>query len=79
MDTLVVGGGVSANSRLRAELEALARARGITVRLPAPQYCLDNAAMIAGLASTRYRAGLFDDWTLSASTRSGVATGRVAV
>ncbi len=79
VDTLVVGGGVSANSRLRAELDALARARGITVRLPAPQYCLDNAAMIAGLASTRYRAGLFDDWTLSASTRSCVAAGRVAV
>ncbi len=78
-DTLLVGGGVSANSRLRDELDALARARDITVRLPAPEYCLDNAAMIAGLASTRYRAGLFDDWTLSASTRSDVATGRVAV
>jgi len=78
-DTLLVGGGVSANSRLRTELEALARARNITVHLPAPEYCLDNAAMIAGLASTRYRAGTFDDWTLSASTRSGVLTGRVAV
>jgi N6-L-threonylcarbamoyladenine synthase len=81
-DTLLVGGGVSANSRLRAELEALARDRNITVRLPAPEYCLDNAAMIAGLAATRFQAGLFDDWTLSASTRSGVmtgATGRVAV
>jgi len=78
-DTLLVGGGVSANSRLRTELEALARARNITVHLPAPEYCLDNAAMIAGLASTRYRAGTFDDWTLSASSRSGVLTGRVAV
>ncbi len=78
-DTLLVGGGVSANSRLRSELDALARARNITVRLPAPEHCLDNAAMIAGLAAARYRAGMFDDWTLTASTRSGVATGRVAV
>jgi N6-L-threonylcarbamoyladenine synthase len=84
-DTLLVGGGVSANSRLRAELDALARDRNITVRLPAPEYCLDNAAMIAGLASIRYRAGLFDDWTLSASTRSGMkrvatmATGGVPI
>ena len=77
-NTLLVGGGVSANSRLREELDALARDRGITVRLPPPEYCLDNAAMIAGLAAARYRAGMFDDWTLSASTRSA-ATGRVAV
>ena len=78
-DTLLVGGGVSANSRLRVELEALGRKRGVTVRLPAPEHCVDNAAMIAGLAAARYRAGTFDDWTLSASTRSGVETGRVAV
>jgi len=48
--TLMVGGGVSANSRLRRELTALGVRRGVAVLLPAPRYCVDNAAMIAGLA-----------------------------
>ena len=77
--TLLVGGGVSANSRLRTELETLARDHRIELRLPAPEYCVDNAAMIAGLAAARYTAGLFDDWTLSPSTRSTVQAGRVTV
>ena len=70
--TLLVGGGVSANSRLRAELVDLARDHQIDLRLPAPEYCVDNGAMIAGLAAARYAAGLFDDWTLSPSTRSAM-------
>ncbi len=70
--TLLVGGGVSANSRLRSELATLARDHRIDLRLPAVEYCADNAAMIAGLAAARYTAGLFDDWTLSPSTRSAV-------
>ena len=70
--TLIVGGGVSANSRLRAELETLSREHRIDLRLPAREYCVDNAAMIAGLAAARYAAGLFDGWTLSPSTRSAV-------
>ncbi len=75
--TLLVGGGVSANSLLRARVETLARERGLVLRLPAPEYCMDNAAMIAGLAAARYAAGSFDDWTLSASTRSAVRKGWV--
>lgn len=46
---LLVGGGVSANSLLRARLLELGAARGIEVRLPAMEFCLDNAAMIAAL------------------------------
>jgi N6-L-threonylcarbamoyladenine synthase len=46
---ILVGGGVSANSLLRAELTTLAADRGIDLRLPEAAYCLDNAAMIAGL------------------------------
>ncbi len=75
--TLLVGGGVSANSLLRARVETLARERGLVLRLPAPEYCTDNAAMIAGLAAARHAAGNFDDWTLSASTRSAVREGWV--
>ncbi len=47
--TLLVGGGVSANSLLRERLGLLAAARGIDVRLPPTEYCLDNGAMIAAL------------------------------
>ncbi|MBY0310609.1 MAG: tRNA (adenosine(37)-N6)-threonylcarbamoyltransferase complex transferase subunit TsaD [Phycisphaerales bacterium] len=48
--TLLVGGGVSANSKLRRELEDLRNRTGMDVRIPPMQYCLDNAAMIAALA-----------------------------
>lgn len=57
-DTLVIGGGFSANSRLR-ELAALrAEAAGITLRVPPVRYCTDNGAMIAALGSAAVRAGL---------------------
>lgn len=68
--TLLTGGGVTANSRLRRELLELGEHRGIDVRLPRMEYCLDNAAMIAGLAAVRLEAGLVDDWSLAASPRS---------
>lgn len=66
LTSIIVGGGVSANSRLRAELTELAAERRIAVRLPKLSYCVDNAAMIAGLAAERFRAESFDDWRLAA-------------
>lgn len=48
--TLLVGGGVAANSALRARLIEEGRANGIDVHFPPMPLCLDNAAMIAGLA-----------------------------
>jgi len=57
-DTLVIGGGFSANSRLR-ELAAEQGARhGITVRIPPIRYCTDNGAMIAALGSAMLRSGV---------------------
>jgi N6-L-threonylcarbamoyladenine synthase len=64
--SILVGGGVSANSRLRNEIAALGEELGVPVRVPRMAYCLDNAAMIAGLAHERARAGSFDDLSLSA-------------
>jgi len=58
--TLLVGGGASANSRLRAELAALCEARGVDLRLPPMRWCIDNAAMIAGFAAHRVRRGESD-------------------
>ncbi|MBL0927542.1 MAG: tRNA (adenosine(37)-N6)-threonylcarbamoyltransferase complex transferase subunit TsaD [Phycisphaerales bacterium] len=71
--TLLVGGGVSANSRLRKELLALGGRRGVDVRLPPMGLCLDNAAMIAGLAFHRLAAGLADGLSLTASPFSAAA------
>ncbi len=48
--TLVLGGGVAANSALRARVDALGAATGRAVFLPAPALCTDNAAMIAAAA-----------------------------
>lgn len=62
--SLLTGGGVTANSRLRAELGAFARARGLQLFLPPMGYCVDNAAMIAGLAHHLAREGRFADLTL---------------
>ncbi len=48
--TLLVGGGVAANSSLRDRLNTLASVNGINVSFPAMSLCMDNAAMVAGLA-----------------------------
>ena len=56
--TLVVGGGVSANGRLRRELPALAERLGLTLRVPPLSVCLDNAAMIAGLGLLMLERGV---------------------
>jgi N6-L-threonylcarbamoyladenine synthase len=49
--TLVIGGGVAANSRLRAMAVERAEAKGVQVRVPRPGLCTDNGAMVAALGS----------------------------
>ncbi len=55
--TLVIGGGVAANSRLRAMAQERAAKAGITVRVPPPRLCTDNGAMVAALGSHLVAAG----------------------
>ena len=57
-DTLVIGGGFSANSRLRELVTERAAARGITVRIPPIRYCTDNGAMVASLGWELVRNGV---------------------
>jgi N6-L-threonylcarbamoyladenine synthase len=54
--TLVIGGGVAANSELRARVAAVAEATGRRASLPSPELCTDNAAMIAAAAHWRLAA-----------------------
>jgi N6-L-threonylcarbamoyladenine synthase len=56
--TLVIGGGVAANSRLRVLAEERAAKHGITVRVPRPALCTDNGAMVAALGSHLVAAGV---------------------
>jgi tRNA N6-adenosine threonylcarbamoyltransferase len=53
---LALGGGVAANSRLRAKVADAAAASGRSVFLPPPSLCTDNGAMIAATAWWRLRA-----------------------
>lgn len=64
--SLIIGGGVSANSRLRSDAADLARRCNLRLILPALEFCTDNAAMIAGLGAERLRIGAVDDLTLRA-------------
>jgi N6-L-threonylcarbamoyladenine synthase len=52
-----IAGGVSANSRLRAELEEHGRLREIPTFLPSLALSTDNAAMIAAAGLRRFRSG----------------------
>ncbi|MFI5935668.1 tRNA (adenosine(37)-N6)-threonylcarbamoyltransferase complex transferase subunit TsaD [Actinoplanes sp. NPDC051494] len=58
VETLVIGGGVAANSRLRVLAEQRAAKLGIRVRVPRPQLCTDNGAMVAALGSHLVAAGV---------------------
>ncbi|MGH8962554.1 MAG: tRNA (adenosine(37)-N6)-threonylcarbamoyltransferase complex transferase subunit TsaD [Jatrophihabitantaceae bacterium] len=48
---LIIGGGVAANSRLRALAEQRCADAGIRLRVPRPGLCTDNGAMVAALGS----------------------------
>jgi N6-L-threonylcarbamoyladenine synthase len=65
--SIIVGGGVSANSGLRA---ALASHFQVPVFFPALKYCTDNAAMSAGLAHVFFEQGRFSELDLDAITYS---------
>ena len=66
---LVVAGGVAANGAIRAALESLAAANGLSFVAPPQWLCTDNAAMIAWAGAERFEAGLFDGLDFEARPR----------
>lgn len=64
---LVIAGGVSANSRLRARIDDGGRHAGIDVIIPSPRYCTDNAAMIGLAATLRLASGHGADFAVNAA------------
>ncbi len=59
LNRLVVAGGVSANTSLRAKLAATTKKLGGAAYYPRPEYCTDNGAMIAYAGMQRLKAGEF--------------------
>jgi N6-L-threonylcarbamoyladenine synthase len=56
--TLVIGGGVAANSRIRSLAQERCARHGIAVRVPRPGLCTDNGAMVAALGAHLVQAGV---------------------
>lgn len=57
VDTVVMGGGATANSRLRELAEERCAAAGVRLRVPTPRLCTDNGVMIATFAAHLIAAG----------------------
>ena len=64
--TLLLAGGVAANSLLRETLEKRLAERGVRLVYPPPIFCTDNGAMIAMAGHYHFIAGDFAQWTLNA-------------
>ena len=71
--SILVSGGVAANSQLRAEFEQRAQAAGIDVFFPSRALSTDNAAMIAAAAYPRLRSGIVADVRLNADPSLALA------
>src|SRR5205823_13133073 len=65
-ESVLVSGGVAANSQLRATFEERGQSMGVDVFFPSRALSTDNAAMIAAAAYARFRAGVVADALLNA-------------
>ncbi len=71
--TILVSGGVAANSELRRTFEAEGARRGVEVYFPSRALSTDNAAMIAAAGYARFMAGERADSTLNAEANLPLA------
>jgi tRNA N6-adenosine threonylcarbamoyltransferase len=69
--TLLIAGGVAANSRLRELAQQRCAAAGLELRVPRPRLCTDNGAMIASFAAHLVAAGAAPS-TLDAAANPGL-------
>lgn len=77
-DTVLLGGGVAANSRLRGLLEERTAAAGIELRRPRPALCTDNGAMIAALGAEVISRGVGPS-SLELSANPGLPVSTIVV
>ncbi len=71
-ETVLLGGGVAANSALRNKLQKMCNELrpSATLLTAEKQYCTDNAVMVASLAYHKYKAGIFADLTIEPKAHS---------
>lgn len=65
IETLIVAGGVAANSALRERFETLTKKNNIELYIPSLKYCTDNAAMIGAVAYELYKRKTFASLNLN--------------
>lgn len=63
ISSIVIGGGVAANSALRSKLKQACKEKNLSLFLPSPRYCTDNAVMIAKAAHIKLQTNSFSDFS----------------
>ncbi|MDC6366895.1 MULTISPECIES: tRNA (adenosine(37)-N6)-threonylcarbamoyltransferase complex transferase subunit TsaD [Flavobacteriaceae] len=66
---IAIGGGVAANSGIRARLKEAEELKGWKTYIPKFEYCTDNAAMIGIVGYLKYQNDLFTDQKVTAKAR----------
>jgi N6-L-threonylcarbamoyladenine synthase len=71
-NTILVSGGVAANSRLRRDFKGRALQDNYMLYIPPVKLCMDNAAMVAALGYYEYMSGKFSGFDLDVYSRSEI-------
>ncbi|CAL1329063.1 tRNA (adenosine(37)-N6)-threonylcarbamoyltransferase complex transferase subunit TsaD [Candidatus Providencia siddallii] len=72
INRLVISGGVSSNSSLRIKIKNVMKQINVEVFYSSPEFCTDNAAMIALVGSIRIKNGFIDDLSIFVRPRWGL-------
>ncbi|MDR3238926.1 MAG: tRNA (adenosine(37)-N6)-threonylcarbamoyltransferase complex transferase subunit TsaD, partial [Clostridiales bacterium] len=66
-ESAALAGGVASNSGLRRVMRDACAQHGIRLHIPKPEYCTDNAAMIAACGYFKWKQGKFSSLDLNAN------------